>query len=90
MKVAYSGNEVDLKGSRQIFTPDITSMLAVQYDIQIGNKKDIRLFTRGEWKYLGNQYFDLANTIKQDQYSLFNSSFGITFKTFSIGFWGRT
>nr|MBA2762123.1 TonB-dependent receptor [Segetibacter sp.] len=47
------------------------------------------LLIRGEWKYLGTQYFDLANTIKQSSYSLLNTRIGVTARNFSIMFWGR-
>jgi iron complex outermembrane receptor protein len=38
---------------------------------------------------LGKQYFDLANTIEQKAYSLFNSSIGINCKNWSLSLWGR-
>ncbi|HEX2683203.1 MAG TPA: TonB-dependent receptor, partial [Ferruginibacter sp.] len=31
LKVSQNGSEVDLKGKKQVFTPDITNMLAVQF-----------------------------------------------------------
>ena len=89
LKLSENNSDVDLAGKRQIFTPDVTSMIAAQYNIEIGNKKNTQLFVRGEWKYLGSQYFDLANTIEQNPYSLFNTRFGINLKNLSIIFWGR-
>jgi iron complex outermembrane receptor protein len=44
---------------------------------------------RGEWKYLGTQYFDLANTIRQSAYNLYNTRIGLASKTLSLFFWGR-
>ncbi|MFN2458587.1 MAG: TonB-dependent receptor, partial [Chitinophagaceae bacterium] len=88
-KVAQGGTEVNLRGKRQIFTPEITSLLATQYNFSVNKKQTMHLVIRGEWKYLGRQYFDLANTIVQPSYSLFNTRLGIATKKFSLMFWGR-
>lgn len=76
-------------GNRQIFTPDVTSMLALQYTHDLGGKQDFKLVGRGEWKYLGDQYFDLANTIKQNAYHLFNARAGVTSKCFDLYLWAN-
>ena len=89
LNLSQNNTSENLKGKHQIFTPDVTSMLAVQYTIAVGSKKNTELFVRGEWKYLGKQYFDLANTIEQKAYSLFNSSIGINWKNWSLSLWGR-
>jgi iron complex outermembrane receptor protein len=39
LKVSQNGSAVDLKGKKQIFTPNYTSMLALQYGYAIGAKK---------------------------------------------------
>lgn len=87
LKLAQNGNEADLKGHRQIFTPDLTSMLVVQYSRQIGSSKDMNWVVSGAWKYLGMQYFDLANTIKQTPYSLFNARAGVYTQHYSLFVW---
>lgn len=89
LKVPQNGSVADLKGKRQIFTPDITSMLAAQYSFPITKKGNTNLVFRGEWKYLGTQYFDLFNTIKQSPYSLLNTRFGIATKCLEVMFYGR-
>ena len=61
-------------------------MLALQYQYSI---KDLRLVVRGEWMYLGKQYFDLANQIQQSPYSLFNARAGVAFPRFDLFFWWR-
>ncbi|MFM9838806.1 MAG: TonB-dependent receptor, partial [Cyclobacteriaceae bacterium] len=86
LKLSRNNTEVDLKGAHQIFTPAFTSMLAVQYGYEIGQAK---LLARGEWMRLGKQYFDLANTIEQSDYSVFNARIGITFQKWEVMFWGR-
>ncbi|MBS1597856.1 MAG: TonB-dependent receptor [Bacteroidetes bacterium] len=89
LKLSQNGSETDLAGKRQIFTPDVTSTLALQYSYPLGNKQQVKLVVRGEWIYLGAQYFDLANTIVQNPYSLFNTRFGVATKHVDIMFWCR-
>jgi iron complex outermembrane receptor protein len=89
LKLSQNGGEADLSGKRQIFTPEFTSMLAAQYSLALSKKHDVDLVLRGEWKSLGTQYFDLANSIKQSPYSLLNTRFGIATKNFELMFYGR-
>ncbi len=89
LKLSQNGEENDLKGKRQIFTPDLTSMLAAQYSFDIAKAQDMKIVLRGEWKYIGTQYFDLSNSIKQSPYNLLNTRFGLSAKNFEIMFWGR-
>jgi iron complex outermembrane receptor protein len=60
LQVPSNGAVVNLNGNRQVYTPNITSMLAAQYAYALDNKQS-KLILRGEWRYLGDQYFDLAN-----------------------------
>ena len=89
LKLAQNGSTVNLDGKKQIFTPQETSMLALQYSYELGAKRYIKLIARGEWKYIGDQYFDLANNIKQGGYSLFNIRFGVSYKQTALMFWAR-
>lgn len=89
LKLSQNGSSVDLDGKKQIYTPDVTSMLAVQYSYNLGTKQQLKLVVRGEWMYIGKQYFDLANTISQKGYSLLNTRFGISSKHAELMFWGR-
>jgi iron complex outermembrane receptor protein len=89
LKLSQNGSSVDLAGKKQIFTPDMTSMLTLQYTYDIGTKQNFQLVVRGEWMYLGKQYFDLANNISQSPYHLLNTRFGVAAKNFEIMFWGR-
>ena len=61
-------------------------MLAAQYSYPVSF---FTITARGEWRYLGNTWFDLANTIEQKGYSLFNASIGIRTKNYSLSFWER-
>lgn len=87
--LAQNGEEVDLKNNKQIFTPEVTSMLALQYSSNFGFGEDWEFLARAEWEYLGEQYFDLANRIKQEPYSLYNGLLGLTYKDFELLLWGR-
>lgn len=89
LKLAQNGGEVNLKGKKQIFTPDVTSLLAAQYSIGLSQDNTTKVTLRGEWKYLGKQYFDLANTLEQPAYSVFNATAGLSLKNYSILLWGR-
>ena len=70
LRLSQNGQEVNLDGNRQIFTPSATSLLMAQYSYPIKAKKPYKLVFRAEYIHLGSQYFDLANTIKQDAYAL--------------------
>ncbi|MGZ3871264.1 MAG: TonB-dependent receptor [Mucilaginibacter sp.] len=87
--VASNGDALNLKGNHQVYTPDITSMLGLQYAYELEGEQHIQLIARGEWRYLGDQYFDLANRIGQKAYSLFNARLGVSTKKFDIFLWGR-
>ncbi len=41
LTVSQNSTTVNLQGKRQTFSPDVTSMLAIQYHIDIGKKKDM-------------------------------------------------
>jgi iron complex outermembrane receptor protein len=88
LQLSSQGSSINLDGKKQLFSPDITSFLAIQYSMQI-KPGHLAAFIRGEWKYLGTTYFDLANTIKQSPYSLFNASIGLNAKQLSLQGWFR-
>ena len=87
LELSQNGNIVNLKGNKQLFSPDITSMLAVQYNHTFSKKWTG--FIRAEWKYLGVTYFDLSNLIRQAPYQLLNVSAGLGYQQFKVQFWGR-
>ncbi|MEO5892352.1 MAG: TonB-dependent receptor [Ferruginibacter sp.] len=89
LKVSSNGQEVDLGGKRQIFTPDVTSMLSLQYSYMLSERHQVKLIARGEWYYLGSRYFDLANTIRQSPYDIYNARAGVSLKHLDVFFWAR-
>lgn len=89
LKVSQNGESVDLERKKQIFTPEVTSMLAAQFEFKLSAKQQLRFVVRGEWSYLGEEFFDLSNNIRQAPYSLFNARIGFSAKYFSLFAWGR-
>lgn len=89
LTIAGEGGEENFQGNKQIFTPEVTSMLALQYKRKFGKENNFQIFARGEWKLLGKQYFDLANTLVQEPYDLFNSHAGFAYRDWKLTFWGR-
>jgi iron complex outermembrane receptor protein len=89
LKLSQNGEEVNLDGNKQIFTPNATSMLMAQFTCNLDRKEKYKLIVRGEWFYLGKQYFDLANTISQDAYSLLNTRVGVSTRHVDLFLWGR-
>jgi len=87
LKISQNGEAVDLNGKKQIFTPDVTSLLAAQYAYTISKKQQLSFVVRGEWSYIGDTYFDLANTIKQSAYSLLNTRVGFSTRHVDLFFW---
>ncbi len=89
LDVPENGSEVDLSGNWQLFSPEFTSMLAVQYSIGLSASGRYKFIIRGEWQSLGTQYFDLANNIEQKPYSLLNTRLGFAGDGFELMVWGR-
>ena len=89
LKLSQNGAVLDLAGKRQVFTPDITSMLSVQYTYAFGGGGKWKALVRGEWKHLGTTYFDQENFIRQDPYDLYNTRLGILRGNWELMFWGR-
>ncbi|HEY0678186.1 MAG TPA: TonB-dependent receptor [Chitinophagaceae bacterium] len=87
LKISQNGSEADLKGSRQVFTPEVTSMFSAGYEFRINTSTKVGLNL--EWKYLGEHYFDLANTLRQPGYHVLNVRAGFGIKKYSVFCWAR-
>lgn len=85
--LSSNGTTANLDGHHQIFTPDITSLLALQYEHTLQPSARLKLVALAEWKYLGKQYFDLANTISQDPYNVFGGRIGVSTKNYGLYLW---
>ena len=86
-KTSTDNSTPDYTGNRQVFTPDVTSLLAAQYDLPVSKKLSVSL--RGEWMYFGKQYFYVANTIGQSSYHLLNAKLGARYNNMELYFWMR-
>ena len=87
LEIASQGASVNLAGKRPIFTPSSTSLLAAQYSYPVSS--ELKIMLRGEWKYIGTTYFDLANNIQQSPYHLLNAKLGIEYKRTALSFWAK-
>jgi len=83
------GEMKSFNGNKQVFTPAYTSMLTGQYSRAVGKNKSSRVIARAEWIAFGKQYFDLANAISQDPYSLLHARIGVSTTHVELYFWGR-
>ncbi|KLT66026.1 TonB-dependent receptor [Pedobacter sp. BMA] len=85
-----NGSEtIGLNGKRQIYTPETTSMLALQYSHKVDQSSGLNALARGEWLFTGNQFFDLSNQIQQKGFNVYNAKIGLTQKRFDLFLWGR-
>jgi len=87
--ISSNGQVIDLDGKKQVYTPDITSMLALQYSYSIREKKQLQLLVRAEWQYLGKRYFDFANTIQQNGNGIVNVKAGVHYRYLELYGWMR-
>ncbi|ADY51280.1 TonB-dependent receptor [Pseudopedobacter saltans DSM 12145] len=81
------GENKDLSGKKQVFTPETTSFLSLQYTYY-NLSSNSKFFARLEYRHIGKQYFDLSNTIYQNDYGLLNSRLGFQYKRAEIALWG--
>ncbi|TKC63628.1 TonB-dependent receptor [Pedobacter hiemivivus] len=89
LKLGKENEVLNLDNNRQVFTPNFTAMLALQYAYELSAEAHIKLIGRGEWAATGKQYFDLENKLEQKAYGLFNAKFGISSKKLDFFVWGR-
>ena len=89
LKVSSNGDNVNLDGKRQIFTPDVTSVFTLQYSYLLKEKNQVKLIAGAEWYYLGQEYFDLANNIRQSSNQRLNARAGVSSKHLEVYFWAR-
>lgn len=81
-----NGEQIDLSGKRQVFTPAYNQLIALQYEIKFSKNT---WSIRSEYQRNGKQYFDLANTIVQNEYGLLNLRSSFRTKDFEFSVWAR-
>lgn len=89
LRMAENGAEVDYSGNRQLFTPDVTSALALQYAWRLKTRRSLSLVARGEWMYIGRKYFNAANTLVQQPYQLLNARLSLRAQRWELAAWAR-
>lgn len=82
-----NGVNASYNGNRPVFSPDFTALTAVQYKHQIN--KSTSAFAGMQWAYIGDQFFDLANTVEQKPYHLFNASAGVIIQKVTLSIWAK-
>ena len=87
LTLSSNGEAKNFNGNKALFTPSFTMLFAGQYQVKVADK--LKVLVRGEWSSVGDQYFDLANTLRQPGYNLVNIRSGIVYETFEIMFWMR-
>ena len=87
LTVAIAGVNQDLSGNHPLFNPPFASFLVLQYTKALG--KSYSVFVRGEHRYLGEQFTNFDNALRQSPYSLFNARIGAEYKNISLAFWGK-
>lgn len=88
-KAYEAGQEIDLEGKNQVFTPDVTSFLDVQYHGSLSRHPSFKFHLGAQWVYIGKQYFDLANSIDQGPYQILNLNAGVAWKKISLSVWSK-
>ncbi|GIZ09676.1 TonB-dependent receptor [Flavobacterium sp. UMI-01] len=81
------GSTQTFKDNKQLFTPNVTSMLATQYNQDL--TANSKTFARIEWRYLGQQYYDLANQVGQGSFHTLNLRAGFTYKKIELTLWAE-
>jgi iron complex outermembrane recepter protein len=89
LKVSAGGAEVDLAGNRQIYTPKVTSLVTTQYTVYFNERRQSGVLFRAEWQHMGEQFFDLANNIRQSPYSIYHARVGVTSRHLDVMGWAR-
>lgn len=84
---AQGPENADFSNNRPIQSPVTTSFAALTYQLPLS--KTVSASLRGEWKYLGQQYFDYANSVEQPAFSTFNTRVALTYRTAELSFWTR-
>ncbi|MGJ1525550.1 TonB-dependent receptor [Sphingobacterium spiritivorum] len=77
----------NIKGNRAILAPETTTMIGLQQSFYL--KKNLHVIARGDWRRMGDHYFDLVNSIKQDAYNLFNLRFSVNYRKTQLSIWSQ-
>ncbi len=79
----------DFSGNRQLFTPEYTSFVSLEYTPDFFSYSSWKWLFRGELQSFGKQFFNLENTFSQDAFSLVNLKVGVTHRNMEITCWAQ-
>ena len=79
----------DYSGNYLPYAPQHTISLGASYNWWIGGRVLDEVVLAASWQGAGNIYWNEANTLKQDFYSLLNASVELRKGDFSLSLWGR-
>jgi iron complex outermembrane receptor protein len=74
-------------GKRLSNAPSRTLFIGAQYEAALGKK--LKAIARAEVRNIGNYFTDVQNTIRQPDYTLFNSRVGLRYAGYGLFFWGQ-
>ncbi|MBO5878406.1 MAG: TonB-dependent receptor [Alistipes sp.] len=79
----------DYSGNYLPYAPKHTVSLGASYNMWIGGSLLDEIVLSASWQGAGDIYWNEANTLKQDFYSLLNASVELRKGDFSLSLWGR-
>ncbi len=79
----------DYSGNYLPYAPKHTASLGASYNMWIGGRLLDEIVLSASWQGAGEIYWNEANTLKQDFYSLLNASVELRKGDFSLSLWGR-
>jgi iron complex outermembrane recepter protein len=85
----FAPKNENFKDKKQIFTPESMINLAAQYNRPLGKKYPMELMLRANWQHIGETFFNLANTVRQQPYTMLNAQVALLTKNFDVILWGK-
>ncbi len=79
----------DYSGNNLPYAPKHTASLGAMYNMWIGGRLLDEIVLSASWQGAGEIYWNEANTLKQDFYSLLNASVELRKGDFALSLWGR-
>jgi iron complex outermembrane receptor protein len=78
---------VDFTDNRVQFSNDWSGLANVAYEVPVG--ANMSLYGRLDASYMGRVWFNQANTMEQDPYTVFNARLGIKWNRLDVSVWAK-
>lgn len=85
----YNNDNEEHIGNRIVMAPDFTANIGIDYTLKFNNRAGTALTFSNSVNTLGRQYFDEANTLVQNPYTLWNMNFSVSAKSWMVSLWGK-